>query len=551
MVIKQKGEKPKQLSTVSTPDTLPYLGIEAVEKGEIKQYADQYSTVHSTEQDIFVVADGARNGLILKGKKGAVGSTLFCLTPLWINTDYLYYFLKLNEIQRKDTRHVENTFWDIPVPIISLEKQKQITNNINEALSVFEEQNKEAEFKLVKSLKSLVNTNSDVLENIQNLDDFKKAVLDLAVSGGLTEDWRNSKKLGKENLLNQIRIERKKWIEEEILKGNLEARRLENKINEHNYTIPKSKLPETWIYSSLLDCCQLIIDSINKTPEYSKNGILVLRTSNIKFGEITLEDSKYVNEAIYKKWVSRIEPKEGDVVFTREAPIGNAAIIPKNLKLCLGQRTVLLRFFKHLIDVRFILYYILSSKFQKELKDISTGTGVKHLKVSDFERLIITLPKFKEQIQISDNIENIFKMSEKANYDYELEKKRIEELQKAVLSSFYKDLTFDGDIEYILSEIEDARSKKELEIANIRKKQKQFRDKLSTQPKMDIIDILKSSNSPMFINDLWGKSKYNGNIDAFYEALKQEFESNTINWELMNESSEVPQSHISLNHLPA
>ena len=34
----------------------------------------------------------SKNGLILRGKNGAVGSTIICLTPL-IHSDYLYYFL--------------------------------------------------------------------------------------------------------------------------------------------------------------------------------------------------------------------------------------------------------------------------------------------------------------------------------------------------------------------------------------------------------------------------------------------------------------------------
>ena len=81
--------KPKKFD-----DSVPYLDIEAVEKNNILQYADTYSTVLATEGDIFVVWDGSRSGLVAKGMVGAVGSTIMRLTPILINRDYLFYYLK-------------------------------------------------------------------------------------------------------------------------------------------------------------------------------------------------------------------------------------------------------------------------------------------------------------------------------------------------------------------------------------------------------------------------------------------------------------------------
>ena len=45
--------------------------------------------------------------------------------------------------------------------------------------------------------------------------------------------------------------------------------------------------------------------------------------------------------AIYREWFAI--PQAEDLILAREAPVGNVAIIPKNLKICLGQRTVLIR----------------------------------------------------------------------------------------------------------------------------------------------------------------------------------------------------------------
>lgn len=494
------------------------MGIEAVEKDEIKQYADLYSTVHSTEQDIFVVADGARNGLILKGKKGAVGSTLFCITPLWIDTDYLYYFLKLNEIQRKDTRHVENTFWDTPVPIVSLEKQKQIANNIKEALSIFEQQNKEAELTLVKSLKSLVSTTVDVLESIQSLDSLKKAVLNLAVSGKLTEDPNSIK-------TNHI---------QSFFGGTI-------------------SLPDSWKVQKLTDVCDRIFDGTHNSPKNSDNGdFKYITAKNIKITGIDLSQITYISSEDHNEIYKNADVKFNDILYVKDGTTTGVATI-NNLQeeFSILSSVAVFRPQTSILNPKYLVYYLNSHLARTNILSQVSGAAISRLTLDKLKNSDVIIPPINEQSHIIKIIDSIFEGAEKINQNYTNEKNRQEELQKAVLSSFYKDLTFDGNLEDFLTKIELARSKKDLEINDLRKKQKQFRDKLSTQPKMEIIDILKSSDGPMYINDLWGKSKYNGNIDAFYEALKQEFEVNSIKWELMDESSEIPQSHISLNQLPA
>lgn len=472
---------------------LPYLGIEAIEKDEIKQYVDWYSTVHSTEKDIFLVADGARNGLILKGKKGAVGSTLYCVTPLWIDTDFLFYYLKLNEIQRKDTRHVENTFWDIPVPIVSLEKQKKIAKHIKDALSTFEEQNKELEFNLIRSLKSLISNNSDILENIKSLDDFKRAVLDLAVSGSLTQTNGN-------------------WKTYKI--GDL-------------FTIQTGFTP-----------------SRSNVENWNNGTIHWIKSGEVNNSVITSSDEK-ISNSVFKGTNVKIIPINTILIALSGQGKTRGRVGILKIEAFINQHIAALINEEMHWETKVFIYYSLLNQYH-HLREISGENTRNTINLNTLKNIIVSLPPINEQATIIKLIEDVLNLAEKINQDYQKEQYEQQKLQTSILSSFYEDLTFDGNIEDVLSIIEVERTKKNIEIFNLRKKQKQFRDSLSTLSKMEILEILKSSNIPMQVNDLWVKSKYKGDIDAFYEALKREFDSKSIKWELEQEDSEVPQSYISL-----
>ena len=93
----------------------------------------------------------------------------------------------------------------------------------------------------------------------------------------------------------------------------------------------------------LNDVCELIVDCEHKTAPTQSDGYPSIRTPNLGRGEFLLDGVNRVSEDTYNAWTRRAIPKEKDIILAREAPIGNAAIIPKNLKVCLGQRTVLIR----------------------------------------------------------------------------------------------------------------------------------------------------------------------------------------------------------------
>ncbi|MEI7510700.1 MAG: hypothetical protein WCJ84_00910 [Candidatus Peregrinibacteria bacterium] len=97
-----------------------------------------------------------------------------------------------------------------------------------------------------------------------------------------------------------------------------------------------------WHRVKIKDGCLSIIDCVNKTaPKVDfKTPYKMLRTTNIKKGWIDVENVGYVNEEVYKKWTRREIPQVGDVILTREAPLGEVGLLRTDDKVFLGQRLV-------------------------------------------------------------------------------------------------------------------------------------------------------------------------------------------------------------------
>ena len=148
--------------------------------------------------------------------------------------------------------------------------------------------------------------------------------------------------------------------------------------------------------------CEFIIDTKHKTPKFTKSGYPCIRTPNIGRGYFILGNAKYVDEASYIEWTTRATPSENDLILAREAPVGNVAIIPPNLKVCHGQRTVLIRPDNNKVNPNYLMYLMLGDEVQAKMHSMASGATVAHLNMSDIRALKIPeLPDVHEQKKIA------------------------------------------------------------------------------------------------------------------------------------------------------
>ena len=151
--------------------------------------------------------------------------------------------------------------------------------------------------------------------------------------------------------------------------------------------------------------CLLVVDCPHATPKWTDAGVVVLRNQNIKGGRLDLSSPSYTDEEHYLGRVKRAVPQAGDIVITREAPMGDVCQIPAGLKCFLGQRQVLLRPDPKQVDSRFLLYALQSPYIQNQIGwNEGTGSTVSNLRIPVLEDLRVPTPKLSVQCEIAETL---------------------------------------------------------------------------------------------------------------------------------------------------
>lgn len=190
----------------------------------------------------------------------------------------------------------------------------------------------------------------------------------------------------------------------------------------------------------LNEICELIVDCPHTTANDEGKGYPLVRTPNIGKGRLIYSGMHRVSEEVYNKRNLRAVPQEGDLIFAREATAGNVALIQKGEKVCLGQRTVLIRPNKNLVNPAFLTYFLLAPKQQYNLLSTANGATVAHVNLPTIRNLKLELPPLPIQHRIATIL---------SRYDYLIENyqkqiKLLEEAAQRLYKEWFVDLRFPG-----------------------------------------------------------------------------------------------------------
>ncbi len=166
------------------------------------------------------------------------------------------------------------------------------------------------------------------------------------------------------------------------------------------------QIPSHWKLMRAKQLCTRIVDCKNRTPEFVADGeFTVVRTTNIRNSIFSLTGSYPTDHKNYEIWTSRGAPRTGDVFFTREAPVGEACLVPDLDNLCMGQRMMYFRPDQSVLDSKFLLYSIYGPLVRNYIVYASNGSTVGHLRLGQVTALPLLWCPLKEQQAIVDYIE--------------------------------------------------------------------------------------------------------------------------------------------------
>ena len=234
--------------------------------------------------------------------------------------------------------------------------------------------------------------------DLYGIKKLRELILELAVRGKLVPQDPNDEPASE--LLERNEERKKELSRNEGMKTTASPH-----IHENEYYIDT---PENWSWIRLGNLAKFI-DYRGKTPHKKENGVRLITAKNIRKGYIDLNPEEFIAEEDYTSWMTRGFPKCGDILFTTEAPLGNAAIIDLDGKFALAQRSICFQW--HIPEISpFMLIQIMAIPFQSQLNDKSTGMTATGIKASKLKEIPVILPPYQEQIRIVSRVQDLMSL---------------------------------------------------------------------------------------------------------------------------------------------
>ncbi|MBF1802192.1 restriction endonuclease subunit S [Alloalcanivorax profundimaris] len=367
---------------------------------------------------------GLINGL------GAGTTELHVARPLSnaVNPYYLILFLKSPRFliagekvmtgSAGQKRVPKDYFSSTPLPLPPTEEQHRIVQKVDELMALcdrLEQQTSDqidAHDTLVDTLLGTLTQSQNATELAENwtrlaahcdtlftteqsIDKLKQTILQLAVMGLLVEQNDQGEKAS--SLISRILDTRDRLAKEK----NMKTKARETIDPDDTYL----SIPENWTWIRLGNTAKFI-DYRGKTPRKINRGKRLITAKNIRQGYIDLTPEEFISEQDYTDWMTRGFPRTNDLLFTPEAPLGNAAIVNLDEEFALAQRTICFQW--HTPEIaQFMLIQIMASPFQEQLVKNATGMTATGIKASKLKEIPVAIPPLQEQERIVQKVDEL------------------------------------------------------------------------------------------------------------------------------------------------
>jgi len=243
------------------------------------------------------------------------------------------------------------------------------------------------------------------------LNNFRQQVLTQAVTGKLTEEWREGKKLG------------------------------------------------DWDSRLLNDLCFSITDGDHQAPPQVTEGIPFLVISNVSKGFFDFDAvSRFVPIEYYNFLKDARKPKNGDVLYTVTGSYGIPLLVNFDREFCFQRHIAILRPDNSKISSEFLSFLLKSKLMFNQAKAVATGTAQLTVPLGGIKKFEVRLPQIQEQQEIVYRVESLFAKADAIEEKYKNLKAKIETLPQTILHKAFKgelteQLETDGDARVLLEEI--------------------------------------------------------------------------------------------------
>lgn len=263
-------------------------------------------------------------------------------------------------------------------------------------------------------------TNNFLIENFkhltatpQNVEQLKKLVLQMAVQGKLTAQWRadvqtrysaspeilQSPDYNASALLEKIKAEKEQLIKE----GKIKRQKHLPPIADEEKPF---ELPESWEWVRLNNLSNKIHYGFNASAKTEIKDVRLLRITDIQNNRV---DWKSVPGCNYsKKDIENYQLSENDILIARTGGTIGKSYLVKNIDVVALFASYLIRVVPNPeLFPEYLKYYIESPSYWKQLYDYAWGAGQPNVNGTNLSKLVVPLPPLAEQQAIVSKVEQL------------------------------------------------------------------------------------------------------------------------------------------------
>lgn len=244
------------------------------------------------------------------------------------------------------------------------------------------------------------------------IEGLRSSILQLAVRGRLTSQNSADEPAGE--LIERTAQEREEMV----------ACRLTRVVPDDRSYHQTDALPQSWVWAPLQELVRFI-DYRGRTPTKTMHGVPLITAKNIRRGWISDTPREFIAERDFDMWMTRGLPRAGDVLFTTEAPMGNAALIREDGRFALAQRTITLAPYADFKGA-FLELMLLSPWFTDQLEQRATGMTATGIKAAKLRLIRVPVPPIAEQERIVNTTNRLLRQCKKLEANLEREARSAE-----------------------------------------------------------------------------------------------------------------------------
>jgi type I restriction enzyme S subunit len=188
---------------------------------------------------------------------------------------------------------------------------------------------------------------------------------------------------------------------------------------------------------TLADALEFVVDNRGKTVPTAEKGFPLIATNCISNDNLypSFLNVRYVSTDTYNGWF-RSHPLPDDIIITNKgSQNGAVCFVPNPVSFCIAQDMVALRAKRDLIYPKFLFAALRSQEVQNQIKNLNVDGVIPHFKKTDFNKLKLPNPYYKNQKIIGDFY---FNFCEKINLNNQINQ-TLESIAQAIFKSWFID----------------------------------------------------------------------------------------------------------------